>query len=257
MDENVGLSVGVVARLAGTTVRTMHHYDQIGLLRPSGRTRAGYRTYGEADVERLQQILFYRELGFSLEAIAEVMTNGGSRPMDHLRRQHELLGNEIERLKRMVQAVQKAIEANQMNIKLTPEERLEVFGDFDPAEHEAEAKQRWGNTDAYAESARRTASYTKADWQRVQAESKAITARFAAARAAGLAADSPEAMDAAEQHRRQIGSFYDCSQEMHVGLAEMYIADPRFAANYEKVAPGLAQFVHDAILANASRAAAK
>jgi MerR family transcriptional regulator, thiopeptide resistance regulator len=256
MNENTGLSVGAVARLAGTTVRTMHHYDQIGLLRPSGRTRAGYRTYGEGDVERLQQILFYRELGFSLEAIAGVMSNGTTEPLDHLRRQHELLGNEIERLQRMVQAVQKAIEASQMGIKLTPEERLEVFGGFDPAAYEAEAGERWGKTDAYAESARKTAAYTKADWLRVQAESKAVNDRFVAAMTAGLDADSLEAMDAAEAHRKQIGAFYACSPDMHVGLAEMYINDPRFAANYEKVAPGLAQYVHDAILANAARAKA-
>jgi DNA-binding transcriptional MerR regulator len=250
-----GRNVGSVARLAGTTVRTMHHYDRIGLLVPSGRTQSGYRAYSDADLERLQQILFYRELGFSLEAIADVIRSGKSEPLDHLLRQHELLGGQIERLQRMVDAVQKAIEAHQMNIKLTPEERLEVFGGFDPAKFEAEAEQRWGKTDSYAQAARRTAEYTKTDWQREQAETAAVTVRFAEALKSGVGPDSPAAMDAAEDHRTQIGHWYDCSQQMHVALAEMYIADPRFAAYYEKVAPGLARYVHDAIVANAARAA--
>ncbi len=251
-----GLNVGAVARMAGITVRTLHHYDQIGLLRPDARTSSGYRRYTDADLERLQQILFYRELGFALDQIGSLMAeaDGGATPSDHLRRQHALLLDRIARLKRMATAVEKAMEARTMGISLTPEERLEVFGDFDPDEHAGEVQERWGDTDAYRESARRTASYTKADWIRIRGEMDAITRRAADALAAGLPADSPEAMDAVEAHRQQISrDFYECSYEMHRGLAEMYISDPRFTANYEKVAPGLAQYVHDAILANAAR----
>jgi hypothetical protein len=146
------------------------------------------------------------------------------------------------------------MEAHQMNIPLTPEERLEVFGSFDPDEHAAEAQDRWGGTDAYGESARRTKRYTKADWLRIKAEGEAATRAVAEAMAAGLPPDSVEAMDGAEAHRRQIdGAFYPCSYEMHTGLAEMYLADPRFTANYEAIAPGLAQYLHDAIVANAAR----
>ena len=109
-----------------------------------------------------------------------------------------------------------------------------MFGDFDPDEHAAEAEARWGDTDAYRESARRTAAYSKADWDRIKAEGMAV--------------------DAAEAHRRQIdGAFYPCSYEMHTGLAAMYLADPRFTATHEAVAPGMARYVHDAILANAAR----
>lgn len=251
-----GLNVGAVARLAGITVRTLHHYDQIGLLRPGGRTPSGYRRYTDADLERLQQILFYRELGFALDEIGSLMaeTDGGTTPSDHLRRQHALLLDRITRLKRMATAVEKALEARTMGISLTPEERLEVFGDFDPDEHAAEVEERWGDTDAYRESRRRAARYTKADWTRIRDEMNAITRRAADALAAGLPADSPEAMDAVEAHRQQISrDFYACSTEMHRGLAELYVADPRFTATYEKIAPGLAQYVHDAILANASR----
>jgi MerR family transcriptional regulator, thiopeptide resistance regulator len=251
-----GLNVGAVARMAGITVRTLHHYDQMGLLRPAGRSDAGYRRYTDADLERLQQILFYRELGFALDEIGSLMaeTDGGATPSDHLRRQHALLLDRITRLQRMATAVEKAMEARTMGISLSPEERLEVFGAFDPDEHAGEVQERWGGTDAYRESQRRAASYSKADWTRIRDEMNAVTGRAADAMTAGLPADSTEAMDAAEAHRLQISrDFYACSYEIHRGLAEMYIADPRFTATYEKVAPGLAQYVHDAILANAAR----
>ncbi len=250
----MSLTVGAVARLAGVTVRTLHHYDEIGLLTASERSDAGYRRYADADVERLQRILFYRELGFGLEQIRDVMTDGDGDTADHLRRQHVMLLDRIARLKRMAAAVEKAMEARTMGINLTPEERLEVFGDFDPDEHAAEAEERWGGTDPYRESQRRAASYTKADWERIKAQGQAAIEQVVSAMNARKPADSAEAMAGAEAHRRQIDdAFYECSYEMHVGLAEMYIADPRFTATYEKIAPGLAQYLHDAIRANAAR----
>lgn len=253
MDELASLTVGAVARLAGVTVRTLHHYDEIGLLRASDRSDAGYRRYGDSDLERLQRILFYRELGFGLEQIKDVMRDGGADATGHLRQQHAMLLDRIGRLKRMAAAVEKALEARTMGISLTPKERLEVFGDFDPDEHAAVAEERWGDTDAYRESERRIAHYTKADWERIKAEGQAAIDLVVEAMRAGEPAESPDAMAGAEAHRQQINdSFYDCSFEMHVGLAEMYLADPRFTATYEKIAPGLAQYLHDAIKANAA-----
>ncbi|HEY7525820.1 MAG TPA: MerR family transcriptional regulator [Candidatus Limnocylindria bacterium] len=252
--ERRALTVGAAARLAGVTVRTLHHYDEIGLLTPSGRSDAGYRRYAEADLERLQRILFYRELGFGLDEIKEVITDGGTDASAHLRRQHGMLRDRIRRLERMVAAVEKALEAHTMGINLTPEERFEVFGDFDPDAYKLEVEERWGETDAYRESARRTRGYTKADWQRIKAEGQAAVEKVVGAMRAGKPAASEEAMEGAELHRLQIDrNFYPCSYEMQVGLAEMYLADPRFTATYETIAPGLAQYLHDAIKANAAR----
>jgi DNA-binding transcriptional MerR regulator len=254
MDEPMNLTVGAVARLAGVTVRTLHHYDAIGLLNASGRSEAGYRRYADADLDRLQRILFYRELGFGLDDIKTVMTDGDADAAAHLRRQHAMLLDRIARLQRMAAAVEKAMEARTMGISLTPEERFEVFGDHDPDEYAAEVEERWGDTDAYRESQRRVARYSKADWQRIKAEGQRAIEQVVAAMRAGRPADSPEAMDGAEAHRRQIDdAFYPLSYEGHVGLAEMYLADPRFTATYEKIAPGLAQYLHDAIKANAAR----
>jgi DNA-binding transcriptional MerR regulator len=257
LTEPRSLTVGAAARLAGVTVRTLHHYDEIGLLSPSGRSEAGYRRYADADLERLQRILFYRELGFGLDEIKDVMTDGGADASAHLRRQHAMLRDRIRRLERMVAAVEKALEARTMGINLTPEERFEVFGDFDPDEHSAEVEERWGDTEAYRESARRTRGYTREDWQRIKAEGQAAIEKVVAAMRAGKPADSEEAMEGAEMHRLQIDrNFYPCSYQMQVGLAEMYLADPRFTSTYEKIAPGLAQYLHDAIKANAARHAA-
>ncbi|HEX7197577.1 MAG TPA: MerR family transcriptional regulator [Candidatus Limnocylindria bacterium] len=257
MDEPRSHTVGAVARLAGVTVRTLHHYDEIGLLKASGRSAAGYRRYADVDLDRLQRILFYRELGFGLDEIRTVITDGDADAIGHLRRQHAMLLDRIGRLKRMAAAVEKAMEARTMGISLTPEERFEVFGDHDPEEYAAEVEERWGDTDAYRESRRRVARYTKADWERIKAEGQAVIEQVVGAMSSGRPSDSAEAMAGAEAHRRQIDdAFYECSYEMHVGLAEMYLADPRFTATYEKIAPGLAQYLHDAIRANAARHAA-
>jgi hypothetical protein len=154
----------------------------------------------------------------------------------------------------MVAAVEKEMEARQMGISLTPEERFEVFGEQDPAQYDAEVEERWGETEAYAQSKRRTAAYSKEDWLRIKAEGEDVEARFAAALRSGAAPDSPEAMDVAEAHRQQISrNFYDCPPEMHAGLGRMYVEDERFTAHYEQRAPGLAQYVCDAVQANAAR----
>lgn len=245
-------TVGKVAELAGVTVRTLHHYDEIGLLSPNGRTGTGYRRYDDADLERLQQIMYYRELGFALEEIAAILDDPQSDARAHLLRQHELLSERVTRLQKMINAIEFAMEATKVGIKLTPEERFEVFGDFDPDEYAQEAEQRWGGSDAYKESARRTARYTKADWERIKAQNEDWGRRIVAVMDAGLAADSPEAMELAEEHRQIISqAYYECSYEIQTGLAEMYLADERFMATYEKIKPGLTVFLHDAIMANA------
>lgn len=141
-----------------------------------------------------------------------------------------------------------------MGVNLNPEELFEVFGEDDPTQYADEAKERWGETDAYKESARRTSGYSKADWLEVQEEQQAVIDGFIAALRAGLPAESEEAMAAAEAHRLSIDQrFYPCSHEMQVNLAEMYLADARFTEYYEKHCEGLAQYVAAAIFANAVR----
>ncbi|MHB9860001.1 MerR family transcriptional regulator [Streptomyces sp. YIM S03343] len=247
-------SVGQVAGFAGVTVRTLHHYDTIGLLAPSERSHAGHRRYNEADLDRLQRILFYRELGFPLDEVAVLLDDPDADPRAHLRRQHDLLTARIERLRKMAAAVEHAMEARKMGINLTPEERFEVFGDKDPEQYADEAEQRWGGTAAYAESQRRAARYAKDDWRRLQAEADDWSARYTALMTDGEPPAGERAMDLAEEHRRHIGTwFYDCSYDMHRCLGDMYVSDERFKAFYDSMRPGLAEHLRDAITANADR----
>ena len=136
----------------------------------------------------------------------------------------------------------------------TAEEMKEIIGDGFEDEYQAEAQERWGETDAWKQSAARTRFYTPADWERIKAESEAVNDAFVAALTAGKPATSPEAMAAAEAHRVQIETwFYDLTHDFHRGLGDMYVADPRFTKTYEDIAPGLAAYVKDAIHANADR----
>ncbi|MFD0785011.1 MerR family transcriptional regulator [Micromonospora azadirachtae] len=245
-------TVGQVAKLAGVTVRTLHHYDEIGLLSPSGRSSTGYRRYDDADLERLQLVRHYRELGFPLEQIAGILDDPAADPAAHLRRQHELLTVRIKRLQEMVSAIEFALEARKLNIRLSPQERFEVFGDFDPEAHAEEAEQRWGGSEAYAESNRRVSRYGKDDWLQIRRENEDWARRIVAVLSSGAPADGPEAMALAEEHRQIIGRwFYECSYEIHTGLADMYLADERFTAHYENIAPGLTAYLAEAIHGNA------
>ncbi len=245
------MNVGQVAAATGVSVRTLHHWDAIGLLSPGGRTSSGYRSYDDADLERLRQVLTYRELGFALDDVKALLDDASVDVGDHLRRQQELLAERITRLQSVAAMVHRAREAHAMGIDLDPHELREVFGDDDPTRYAEEAEQRWGGTDAYQQSRARTASYSKADWLRVQAEAHEVELRFVEALAAGLPADDPVVTAIAEEHRKQISrNYYDVDHAMHSGLADMYVADERFAAHYDAVAPGLAQYVHDAVYAN-------
>ena len=169
-------SVGEVSRFAGVTVRTLHHYDEIGLLRPSRKSGSGYRRYDEGDLERLQEVLFFRELGFGLEEIAGLVEIPTFNRVQILGRQRQLIQEQIERLESMAQAVEAALQAFEEGRTMNQEEmfgtlnkadRVEVFGEFDPTQHEDEARDRWGDTKAYAESSKRTARYSKDDWKRM------------------------------------------------------------------------------------------
>ena len=251
------LTVGQVADQLGVTVRTLHHYDAIGLLVPSERTSAGYRLYTGEDIMRLQHVVVYRRLGFALEEIAGLLDDPSVDVGEHLRRQREAVMSRLDEMSELVTAIDRALEKEMSGIKLTKQEQKELFGDNFSDDYAVEAEQRWGETEAWKQSKRRTSEYSKADWADVKAEMDANLAEFVSAMSDGEPATSQRAMDAAEAHRLHIDSrFYDLTTEFHRSLGDMYLADTRFTKTYEDRAPGLAQYVRDAIHANADRAAA-
>jgi MerR family transcriptional regulator, thiopeptide resistance regulator len=243
--------IGEAAKLARVSVRALHHYDAAGLLKPSARTASGCRLYTSADLERLQHLRFYRELGFSLGEIRELLADPAFDRRRALAEQRRLLAAQVLRLERMLALIDRTLASE--GAVMNENELFEVFGDFDPAACEDDVRERWGETDAYRESARRTSAYTKADWRRFNDESERIGATIASIMDAGVAPDDPRALAAVEEARLQIDHwFYPCSRTMHAQLGEMYVADPRFTATYEKIRPGMAAYIRDATAANAA-----
>lgn len=216
VNEPTEFRVGDVARLAHVSVRTLHHYDEIGT----------------------------------------ILTDPNADAADHLRRQHRLLRERIARGQQLLHAIEKEMEARQMGISLTPEEQFEIFGtDKVSGEWADEAQRRWGETDQWAQSQRKTAGYTKADWIEIQSEASGLNQAMRQAMTAGEPATGERAMQLAEAHRQHIIRwFYDCSHQLHRCLGEMYLDDERFRKNYDDIAPGLAQYFRDAMVANADRA---
>jgi MerR family transcriptional regulator, thiopeptide resistance regulator len=248
-------TVGAVAALTGVSVRTLHHYDHIGLVVPSVRNSAGYRGYTDADVERLHAVLVYRAAGLPLDEIAALLDEPNVDVGERLRGQHALLTERVEQLRNTVEALEKLMEAHRSGIQLTAEEQVEIFGNTAfTEEHAAEAQERWGDTDAWRESQRRAAAYTKNDWQEIKAAGDELLADLAEAKRIGIEPGSPRANELARRHRAGIERFYQCSPDMHVGIAEMYLTDERFTHYYDSTAPGLAQYVRDIVVASYSPA---
>ena len=246
------------AELAKVSVRTLHHYDEIGLLTPRRRTAAGYRLYDDDDLLRLQQILIGRALGLPLEAIRRSLDDPS------FDRKHALLAQKRQLLQRakQTQAMISAIDAALALLDGEGREESEgesmdmkqIFGGFDPAQYEQEAEQRWGDTDAYKESVERTKRYTEDDWKRFAAEQSSVYADLAAAMSAGKKPSDADVLHAAERHRLLIDRwFYPCSVAMHLGLAGLYENDARFSANIDKYGDGLTRFLVEAIRQNARR----
>jgi len=249
----VELTVGQVAETFGVTVRTLHHYDAEGLVVPSARTSAGYRLYTDADLSRLASVVTYRRLGLPLSEVRALLDGEGT-PEEHLRRQRDAVMTRLGELEQLVTAIDRALEATMDDRPATTDELKELFGDGFSEEYQAEAEERWGESEAWKQSRRRTDGYTKADFEQIKSEGDDVNAALVAALRSGAPATSTEAMDAAEAHRAHIERwFYDLDHDFHRGLADMYLADPRFTKSYEDQQDGLAQYVHDAIHANADR----
>ncbi|MHB0877213.1 MAG: MerR family transcriptional regulator [Anaerolineae bacterium] len=247
-------TVKAVADMANVSVRALHHYDHIGLLKPASVSPAGYRLYTDADLERLQQILFFRELGFPLQEIKAVLDSPGFDRKEALIAHRRILLEKRHRLDLMVASLDRTIDAVEREEPVESQSLFEGFDRATEAQYREEARQRWGS-EVVDESYRRVSQYSKEQWDAVQAEYSEIYQVLA-----GLMdrdPSDPEVQAYVDRHFRAINAnFYTCSLQVFRGLGEMYVADGRFTAFYEKIKPGLAQFLSAAMSAYCDKAEA-
>lgn len=249
MTKKRALTVKDVAELTGVSVRTLHYYDEIGLLK-ADRSQAGYRLYTDGDLLRLQQILIGRSLGLALEDIRRTLDDPAFDAVQALRRQRALLVEKLTDTHRMIASIDATLTHIQEDKPMTAKN---MFDGFEPEKYETEVKERWGETDAYKESARRTRKYGEKDWAAIKAETNAIFSDAAEAMKAGTKPDSAAAKAIAERHRQHVERwFYPCSAAMHVNLADMWESDERFKANMDKFGTGLTAWLATAVRAKAS-----
>lgn len=245
------LTVGQVAERFGITVRTLHHYDAIGLVTPSERSWADYRLYSHADVQRLARVVLLRRLEMPLADISDVLDADGALA-DQLRRRREAVMNRLDELNGLVRAIDTALEKEDTmsDYAITKEEVKEIFGvEYDEG-YAAEAEARWGGTDAYEQSMRRSKAYTKDQWVQIKAEGDDVMAGFAQAKRDGAKPGSQQADAAVVAHRDHIEKWFnDVPLPMLRGMGEMFSADARFAKTYDDVEPGLAAYVTSVIVA--------
>lgn len=244
-------SIGEAARLLGVSVRTLRYYDEIGLVKPAQTTQAGYRVYDDAAMATLQQALFYRELEFPLRDVADMLACSESERLEALHRRRTLLLLERQRIDSLIELTEKTIGGMQPMKKT--EHHLQD-ADALRAQYAAEAAERWGKTDAYAESEKRRAARSDAQQSAIEEEADAIFAAFAAAMDKGP--ESPEAQALVDRWQAYISAhYYPCTDQILAGLGQMYVCDERFTANLDRFGDGNAQFISEAISHHCRKAA--
>lgn len=228
------------AAFTGVSVRTLHYYDEIGLLQPAHVDRAtGYRYYDEASLLRMQEILFYRELDFSLKSIGKILSSPDYDKIAALDQQKQLLTLKKQRLERLISAIDQAMKGENV---------MKAFDNTEFETYKAEAQQRWGKTDAYREHAEKTKGYSKDKFSALAADMDLIFGEFALCMKNGAAPEDREAQELVKKLQNHITeNYYTCTTPILSGLGQMYVADERFQNNIDRHGDGTAEFVSQAI----------
>ncbi len=228
------------AEFTGVSVRTLHYYDEIGLLKPAVVDRfTGYRFYDEQSLLRMQEILFYRELDFSLKSIGEILSSPNYDKNRALNEQKQLLTLKKERLERLISAIDGAVKGENI---------MTAFDNSELEEYKIEAKERWGKTAAYKEYEEKNGDFSKEKQYRLSEEMNDILAEFAVCMKKGENPHSAEAQSLVQTLQNHItANYYTCTREILAGLGKMYTADERFRNNIDKHGDGTAEFIGEAI----------
>lgn len=243
------MKVKEVAELAGVSVRTLHYYDDINLLKPSSLTESGYRIYSKTDLETLQQILFFRELDFPLKRIKEIIKSPSFNQEEALLVQRNMLQNKRERIDQMLQTIDKTIKHMKGERQMSEQERFSGF-DFNHNPYEQEARERWGDQ-AVDNSKEKINKMTKEEQKDLGHEFDDIYKRLATLR--HQSPDSEEAQAGIEEWYHYLNNIGTYSLEAFKGLGQMYVSDERFSENINQYGEGLAQFMCEAMAIYADR----
>jgi DNA-binding transcriptional MerR regulator len=243
-------TVQKLGKLAGVSTRTLRYYDEIGILKPARINSSGYRIYGQQEVDRLQQILFYRELGVSLEDIQKIVKDPSFDGASALKGHREKLLEKRVQLDLLIANVEKTIKHSEGRISMSNKEKFEGFKKKMIADNEKqygnEAREKYGN-ESVDQSNAKLMNMTEEQYKKVTGLEKQVRETLAQAFATGDPA-GPLAQKAAQLHKEWLCYFWThYSKEAHAGLAQMYVDDERFKANYDKEQPGTAEFLRDAI----------
>ena len=238
------LTVKQLSRLAGVTPRALHHYDAIGLLKPSRIGGNGYRYYGEDSLLRLQQILFYRELDLPLDDIRKILARRDFDVLGALQSHRQALNQQVGRLNRLIQTVDHTINYLKGERPMSEKGLFEGFSEAEQEKYDLEAEQMY-DPETVRASNRKWKAYSAAEKERILAEGRAIPVDLGAAMPKG--ADSREVQAVISRWHKHLQYFWSPNDEQLLGLADLYSDDPRFKANYEKVRPKLAEFMREAV----------
>ncbi len=237
-------TVKQLSKLAGITPRTLHHYDEIGLLKPSRVGDNGYRYYGEDAVLRLQQILFYRELDIPLDDIKKIMGRRDYDVMGALQSHKEALSKQAARINRLIQTVDNTINHLKGNKTMSDEKLFEGFSEEQQEKYAQEAEKMY-DPETVRESNRKWKTYSATKKEAIMAEGSAIYKDMISVMSKG--AGSTEAQAIVERWRKHMDYFWTPNLEQLLGIANGYTDDPRFKANFDKMDPRLAEFMRDAV----------
>lgn len=228
------------ADITGVSVRTLHYYDEIGLLKPACVDRfSGYRYYDETSLLRMQEILFYRELDFPLKSIEEILSSPQYDKNSALKEQKHLLSLKKERLERLISAIEGAMKGENV---------MNAFDNSEIEKYKTEAQERWGKTAAYKEYEEKTGHHSKEKWNELADGMNDILGEFAVCMKNGGTPGSAEAQELVKKLQAHItDNYYHCTDEILAGLGQMYTADERFKNNIDKHADGTAVFISKAI----------
>ncbi len=238
------ISIRQLARSANISVRTLHHYDKIGLLVPPRQAGNNYRFYDQSAIYRLQQILFYKEMGFDLDSIKNILDNPDFDYQDALQQHHLALHSKLESTKQLIQTIEDTLDQMKGKRKMNDNEYFTGFSDEQQAIYEKEAAERWG-ADIVRESNKRWKSLTPVEKEKFLKKGEEIT--LALRDALSENPDSAKVQSLVDDWRQYINFFYNCTPQILLGLGHTYMDDPRFRAFYEKVDPDLPLFFFDAI----------